>query len=90
MGTHRAHVRSCGVWLQYMIQGSANINQRSMDGSRDTELAVGAYQPKFSANNSSTPTARGQVIRFFHSKLAFPVLVSPQAGCKVSLPMSNN
>lgn len=30
---------------EYVIVGSANINQRSMDGSRDTEIAMGAYQP---------------------------------------------
>ncbi|XP_076881215.1 phospholipase D alpha 4-like [Bidens hawaiensis] len=28
----------------YMIIGSANINQRSMDGQRDTEIAIGCYQ----------------------------------------------
>ena len=29
----------------YIIIGSANINQRSMAGTRDTEIAVGCYQP---------------------------------------------
>ena len=29
----------------YIIAGSANINQRSLDGDRDSELAIGAYQP---------------------------------------------
>lgn len=28
----------------YVIAGSANINQRSLDGDRDSELAIGAYQ----------------------------------------------
>ncbi|KAJ0515151.1 putative phospholipase D [Helianthus annuus] len=28
----------------YMLIGSANINQRSMDGQRDTEIAIGCYQ----------------------------------------------
>ncbi|XP_059643278.1 phospholipase D alpha 4 [Cornus florida] len=28
----------------YMMIGSANINQRSMDGQRDTEIAIGCYQ----------------------------------------------
>ncbi|KAF3450620.1 hypothetical protein FNV43_RR06709 [Rhamnella rubrinervis] len=28
----------------YIIIGSANINQRSMDGHRDTEIAIGCYQ----------------------------------------------
>ncbi|EYU24646.1 hypothetical protein MIMGU_mgv1a001477mg [Erythranthe guttata] len=30
---------------EYIIVGSANINQRSMDGSRDSEIAMGGYQP---------------------------------------------
>ncbi|KAH7431902.1 hypothetical protein KP509_08G072300 [Ceratopteris richardii] len=30
---------------EYIIVGSANINQRSMDGGRDSEIAMGAYQP---------------------------------------------
>lgn len=30
---------------EYVSMGSANINQRSLDGSRDTEIAMGAYQP---------------------------------------------
>ena len=32
----------------YIIVGSANLNQRSMSGSRDSEIAVGAWQPSFS------------------------------------------
>ncbi|RVW51890.1 Phospholipase D alpha 4 [Vitis vinifera] len=30
----------------YILIGSANVNQRSMDGQRDTEIAVGCYQSK--------------------------------------------
>ncbi|KAL2644309.1 hypothetical protein R1flu_011896 [Riccia fluitans] len=30
---------------EYIIIGSANINERSMNGARDTEIAIGAYQP---------------------------------------------
>lgn len=29
---------------EYIIVGSANINERSMNGSRDTEIAMGSYQ----------------------------------------------
>ncbi|KAF4398107.1 phospholipase D alpha 4 [Cannabis sativa] len=29
---------------EYILIGSANINQRSMDGERDTEIAIGCYQ----------------------------------------------
>lgn len=31
----------------YIIVGSANINERSMSGTRDTEMAVGCWQPRF-------------------------------------------
>ena len=30
---------------EYILIGSANINQRSLGGNRDTEIAVGGYQP---------------------------------------------
>lgn len=30
----------------YMLIGSANTNQRSMDGQRDTEIAIGCYQSR--------------------------------------------
>ncbi|MED6213002.1 hypothetical protein PIB30_089062, partial [Stylosanthes scabra] len=36
---------------EYIIIGSANINQRSMDGGRDSEIAMGAYQPHHLATN---------------------------------------
>ena len=31
----------------YIIVGSANINERSMSGTRDSEIAVGSWQPNF-------------------------------------------
>lgn len=40
------HAKGMVVDDEYVIMGSANINQRSLDGSRDTEIAMGAYQPK--------------------------------------------
>ncbi|KAF0906615.1 hypothetical protein E2562_012065 [Oryza meyeriana var. granulata] len=52
---------------EYVLMGSANINQRSMDGSRDTEIAMGANQPHYSwAGGKKAP--RGQ---------AFPHLSNP-------------
>jgi len=33
----------------YIIVGSANINERSMAGTRDSEIAVGCWQPNFNA-----------------------------------------
>ncbi|KAL9254225.1 Phospholipase D alpha 1-like protein [Drosera capensis] len=46
---------------EYIIVGSANINQRSMDGARDSEIAMGAYQPHHLATHQP---ARGQVHGF--------------------------
>ncbi|XP_037424543.1 phospholipase D beta 1-like isoform X1 [Triticum dicoccoides] len=56
------YVHSKGMIVddEYVIIGSANINQRSMEGTRDTEIAMGAYQPQYTwANKISAP--RGQV-----------------------------
>ena len=36
----------------YIIVGSANINERSMGGTRDTEIAVGCWQPQFKYKQS--------------------------------------
>ncbi|XP_061374634.1 phospholipase D alpha 4-like [Gastrolobium bilobum] len=35
----------------YILIGSANVNQRSMDGERDTEIAIGCYQSQDGADN---------------------------------------
>ncbi|KAI6706737.1 hypothetical protein NL676_009699 [Syzygium grande] len=56
------YVHSKGMIVddEYVILGSANINQRSMEGTRDTEIAMGAYQPQHTwARKSSNP--RGQI-----------------------------
>ncbi|PKI56933.1 hypothetical protein CRG98_022668 [Punica granatum] len=56
------YVHSKGMILddEYLIMGSANINQRSMEGTRDTEIAMGAYQPQHTwARKSSNP--HGQI-----------------------------
>ncbi|KAL3729552.1 hypothetical protein ACJRO7_026647 [Eucalyptus globulus] len=39
------HAKGMIVDEEYVIMGSANINQRSLDGLRDTEIPMGAYQP---------------------------------------------
>ncbi|GAB4828282.1 Phospholipase D [Ancistrocladus abbreviatus] len=39
------HAKMMIVDDEYIIVGSANINQRSMDGARDSEIAMGAFQP---------------------------------------------
>ncbi|XP_065850117.1 phospholipase D alpha 1-like [Euphorbia lathyris] len=41
------HAKMMIVDDEYIMIGSANINQRSMDGARDSEIAMGAYQPNY-------------------------------------------
>ncbi|KAK7840809.1 phospholipase d delta [Quercus suber] len=54
------HAKGMIVDDEYVIVGSANINQRSMAGTKDTEIAMGAYQPHHSwASRKKHP--RGQV-----------------------------
>lgn len=55
------HAKMMIVDDEYIIVGSANINQRSMDGSRDSEVAMGAYQPYHLATRQP---ARGQIHGF--------------------------
>ena len=38
---------------EYVLIGSANINQRSLDGARDSEIAVGGYQPEISETSNN-------------------------------------
>mmetsp|Transcript_13212 Transcript_13212/g.52609 ORF Transcript_13212/g.52609 Transcript_13212/m.52609 type:complete len:166 (-) Transcript_13212:2124-2621(-) len=45
---------------EYIILGSANINERSMSGTRDTEIAVGAYQPAY-VSSADAMSPGGQV-----------------------------
>ena len=60
------YVHSKGMIIddEFVLIGSANINQRSMDGLRDTEIAMGAYQPRYSWAGSRGPP-RGQA-RLLH------------------------
>ena len=39
----------------YVLCGSANINQRSLGGNRDSEIAVGGYQPDHLAEIEGDP-----------------------------------
>lgn len=54
------HAKGIIVDDELVIMGSANINQRSMDGSRDTEIAMGGYQPRHTWAHKNGPP-RGQV-----------------------------
>ncbi|KAF8012709.1 hypothetical protein BT93_I0769 [Corymbia citriodora subsp. variegata] len=54
------HSKGMVVDDEYILLGSANINQRSLAGSKDTEIAMGAYQPHHTwAKKNRHP--RGQV-----------------------------
>lgn len=55
------HAKMMIVDDEYVIVGSANINQRSMDGARDSEVAMGGYQPRRLA---AREPARGQIHGF--------------------------
>jgi phospholipase D1/2 len=39
--------------------GSANVNKISLDGSRDTEIAMGAYQPTYTGQEKFSSTWTG-------------------------------
>lgn len=55
------YVHSKGMIIddEYVIVGSANINQRSMEGTRDTEIAMGSYQPHHTwARKNASPHGR--------------------------------
>lgn len=52
------YVHSKGMIVddEFVLMGSANINQRSLEGTRDTEIAMGAYQPHYTwANKHANP-----------------------------------
>eukprot|EP01062_Namystynia_karyoxenos_P038313 TRINITY_DN277_c0_g1_i2.p1 TRINITY_DN277_c0_g1~~TRINITY_DN277_c0_g1_i2.p1 ORF type:complete len:1120 (+),score=314.50 TRINITY_DN277_c0_g1_i2:95-3361(+) len=51
---------------EYIIVGSANINDRSMAGDRDTEHAVACWQPAYSRDSRGAPRA-GAVAAFRQS-----------------------
>ncbi|XP_042403995.1 phospholipase D alpha 1-like isoform X1 [Zingiber officinale] len=55
------HTKMMIVDDEYIIIGSANINQRSMDGGKDSEIAMGGYQPHYL---STREPAKGQIHGF--------------------------
>ena len=52
---------------EYIIVGSANINDRSLSGNRDTEIAIGAYQPNHFGCFESGNLSYGDVSLFRRS-----------------------
>nr|XP_043630474.1 phospholipase D beta 1-like [Erigeron canadensis] len=64
-GRFMIYVNSKGMIVddEFVLLGSANINQRSLEGTRDTEIAMGAYQPHHTwARKGFNPT--GQVFGY--------------------------
>ena len=60
------HAKGMIVDDEYVLMGSANINQRSLDGSRDIEIAMGAYQPTYTWSGKKThPRSQVAFISFF-------------------------
>ncbi|XP_038904877.1 phospholipase D beta 1-like [Benincasa hispida] len=57
------YVHSKGMIVddEYVLLGSANINQRSLEGTRDTEIAMGAYQPRHTWSSRKRSSPHGQV-----------------------------
>jgi phospholipase D1/2 len=49
---------------EYIVVGSANINQRSLDGTRDSEICIGAFQNGHVMRSPTDPLPRGQVAGF--------------------------
>jgi hypothetical protein len=49
---------------EYIVVGSANINQRSLEGSRDSEICIGAFQNGHTMRSARDPLPRGQVSGF--------------------------
>ncbi|XP_050232352.1 phospholipase D alpha 4 [Mercurialis annua] len=60
---------------EYIIIGSANVNQRSMDGKRDTEIAIGCYQQ----DNARSIQAYRMSLWYEHTGLAEEMLLEPQS-----------
>lgn len=77
------HSKGMVVDDEFVLIGSANINQRSLEGTRDTEIAMGGYQPHHSwAMKGSRP--RGQVKKLsktctFKSGFSLKVRKPPKA-----------
>ncbi|XP_072977809.1 phospholipase D alpha 1-like [Typha angustifolia] len=67
------HAKLMIVDDEYVIVGSANLNQRSLAGDRDTEIAQGSYQPAHL--NGSHGHARG-VIHGYRMSLWYEHFVS--------------
>ncbi|GLJ47212.1 hypothetical protein SUGI_0996540 [Cryptomeria japonica] len=76
------HAKLMIVDDEYLVVGSANLNQRSMDGARDTEIAQGCYQPQHINNGGR---ARGEIhgyrmsLWYEHTRVLKPEYLKPES-----------
>jgi len=78
----------------YLLIGSANVNQRSMDGQRDTEIAIGCYETEEeeeeeedgdSENNKKKMRSHGEICKYRmslwyeHSGCAEELFLKPES-----------
>uniref|UniRef100_A0ACD5ZBH1 Uncharacterized protein n=1 Tax=Avena sativa TaxID=4498 RepID=A0ACD5ZBH1_AVESA len=86
-GRFMVYVHSKGMIVddEYVLLGSANINQRSLSGTRDTEIAIGAHQPNHTSS-AGARRPRGQVHAYRMSLweehlggLALPEMDAPES-----------
>ncbi|KAJ8774134.1 hypothetical protein K2173_009565 [Erythroxylum novogranatense] len=62
----------------YLLIGSANVNQRSMDGQRDTEIAMGCYQTRSNTSQSDIRAYR-MSLWYEHTGLAEDTFLEAQS-----------
>lgn len=64
-----------------MLIGSANVNQRSLDGQRDTEIAIGCYQSmsEETSNNSQDIHAFRMSLWYEHTRQAAEAFEDPES-----------
>lgn len=58
------HAKLLIVDDEIVVTGSSNINERSMSGFRDSEIAVGMFQPQHTTKNNNGKLPEGEVARF--------------------------
>ncbi|KAL3632948.1 Phospholipase D alpha 4 [Castilleja foliolosa] len=65
----------------YLLIGSANVNQRSMDGQRDTEIAIGCYQTRNDENETNVKDIRAfrMSLWYEHTRRAEESYKEPQS-----------
>ena len=76
------HVCMSPVDDMYILIGSANMNQRSMDGKRDTEIAIGCFQSQDELEkqtNLGDVHAYRMALWYEHTNSADKLFLEPQS-----------